>query len=107
MKQMTATELRDFLASGVTPVKIDVREEVELQYGVLEGAIHIPMQSVPSQLNAFEKHKNDTIVLICRSGKRSQQIGAFMEEMGFTDIINLAGGMNAWAKDVDTSMTVY
>lgn len=107
MKQMTATELRDFLASGVTPVKIDVREEVELQYGVLEGAIHIPMQSVPSQLNALEKHKNDTIVLICRSGKRSQQIGAFMEEMGFTDIINLAGGMNAWAKDVDTSMTVY
>lgn len=107
MKQMTATELRDFLASGVTPVKIDVREEVELQYGVLEGAIHIPMQSVPSQLNALEKHKNDTIVLICRSGKRSQQIGAFMEEMGFTDIINLAGGMNEWARDVDTSMTVY
>jgi rhodanese-related sulfurtransferase len=107
MKQMTATELRDFLASGVSPVKIDVREDVELQYGVIDGAIHIPMQSVPGQLNALEKHKNDTIVLICRSGKRSQQIGAFMEEMGFTDIINLAGGMNAWARDVDTSMTVY
>jgi rhodanese-related sulfurtransferase len=107
MKQMTATELRDFLASGVSPVKIDVREDVELQYGVIDGALHIPMQSVPGQLNALEKHKNDTIVLICRSGKRSQQIGAFMEEMGFIDIINLAGGMNAWAKDVDTSMTVY
>jgi rhodanese-related sulfurtransferase len=107
MKQMTATELRDLLASGVSPVKIDVREEVELQYGMIDGAVHIPMQSVPSQLNALEKNKNDTIVLICRSGKRSQQIGTFMEEMGFTDIINLAGGMNAWAKDVDTSMTGY
>jgi rhodanese-related sulfurtransferase len=107
MKQMTATELRDFLASGVSPVKIDVREDVELQYGVIDDAIHIPMQSVPGQLNTLEKHKNDTIVLICRSGIRSQQIGAFMEEMGFTDIINLAGGMNAWAKDVDTNMTVY
>ena len=107
MKQMTATELRDFLASGVSPVKIDVREDVELQYGVIDGAIHIPMHSVPGQLNALEKHKNDTIVLICRSGKRSQQIGEFMEQMGFTDVINLAGGMNAWAKDVDTNMTVY
>jgi rhodanese-related sulfurtransferase len=107
MKQMTATELRDFLASGVSPMKIDVREDVELQYGVIDDAIHIPMQSVPGQLNTLEKHKNDTIVLICRSGIRSQQIGAFMEEMGFTDIINLAGGMNAWAKDVDTNMTVY
>ncbi|MDO7597232.1 MAG: rhodanese-like domain-containing protein [Pseudomonadota bacterium] len=107
MKQMTATELRDLLASGVSPVKIDVREDVELQYGMIDGAIHIPMQSVPGQLNALEKNKNDTIVLICRSGKRSQQIGAFMEEMGFTDIINLAGGMNAWAKDVDPSMTEY
>jgi len=107
MKQMTATELRDFLASGVSPVKIDVREDNELQHGVIDGAIHIPMQSVPGQLNALEKHKNDTIVVICRSGKRSQQIGAFMEEMGFTDIINLAGGMNAWAKDVDSNMTVY
>ncbi len=107
MRQMRAIELRDYLANNISPVKIDVREEVELGYGVIEDAIHIPMQSIPGQLNALEKHKNDTVVLICRSGKRSQQIGQFMEEMGFTDIINLAGGMNAWAQDVDTSMTVY
>jgi len=107
MKQMTASALRDFLASGASPVKIDVREDIELQYGVIEGAIHIPMQSVPDQLYALEKHKNDTIVLICHSGMRSQQVGNYMEKMGFTDIINLTGGMNAWAKDVDTSMTVY
>ena len=107
MKQMTASELQDLLTSGVSPVKIDVREDNELQHGMIDGAIHIPMQSVHSHLNALEKHKNDTIVVICRSGKRSQQVAEFMEQKGFTDIINLAGGMNAWAKDVDTSMTVY
>jgi len=104
---MTATELRDFLASGVSPVKIDVREQIELQNGVMDGAIHIPMQSIPGQLNTLEQHKNDVVVLICRSGKRSHQVGDFMEQMGFTDVINLVGGMNAWAKDVDTSMSVY
>ncbi|NQY26050.1 MAG: rhodanese-like domain-containing protein [Piscirickettsiaceae bacterium] len=107
MRQMTAIELRDFLATGVSTVKIDVRESVELKYGVLEDSIHIPMQSVPNKLNELEQYKDDTIVLICRAGQRSNQIGIFLEQMGFTDVINLDGGMNAWAKDVDTSMTVY
>ena len=107
MKQMTATQLNDYLQTGVSPVLIDVREDIELEYGMIEGAIHIPMQSVPGHLNELEKDKNNTIVLICRSGKRSDQIGQFLEQMGFTDIINLDGGMNAWATDVDTSMTVY
>jgi len=107
MRQMTAIELRDFLATGVSTVKIDVREDVELEFGVMEDSIHIPMQSVPNKLNELEQHKNDTIVLICRSGRRSDQIGIFLEQMGFTDVINLVGGMNAWATDVDSSMTVY
>jgi len=107
MRQMTAVELRDFLATGVKPIKLDVREDIELEFGVIDGAIHIPMQSVPGQLNELEKHKNDTVVLICRSGRRSEQNGQFLEQMGFTDLINLEGGMNAWATDVDTSMTVY
>jgi rhodanese-related sulfurtransferase len=107
MRQMTATELRDFLDSGVETVKIDVREDIELEFGMLEGAIHIPMQSVPGQLNKLEKYKDDTVVVICRSGKRSDQIGQFLEQMGFRDIINLADGMNGWATNVDTNMTVY
>jgi len=104
---MNAVELRDFLATGVTTVKIDVREEIELQFGMLDDAIHIPMQSVPGQLNTLEEHKNKTVIVICRSGKRSDQIGQFLEQMGFSDIINLVGGMNGWATDVDASMTVY
>ncbi len=107
MRQMTATELRDFLATGVATVKIDVREDIELEFGILEDAIHIPMQSVPGHLNVLEKHKNETVIVICRSGRRSDQIGQFLEQMGFSDIINLSDGMNGWAADVDTTMTVY
>lgn len=105
---MTAIELRDFLATNISPVTIiDVREEIELKHGMIAGAIHIPMQSVPNQLNSLEEHKNDTVVLICRSGKRSNQIGLFLEQVGFTDLINLNGGMNEWAADVDSAMAVY
>jgi len=41
MKQMTAIELRDFLATDVKTIKIDVREDVELEFGVIDEAIHI------------------------------------------------------------------
>jgi len=107
MKNMTAIEVHELFKTGAETVKIDVREDVELEFGVMDGALHIPMESVPGQMNELEKHKNDTVVLICRSGRRSEQIGQFLEQMGFTDVINLEGGMNAWAVDVDTSMTVY
>ena len=107
MRQMMATELRDFLATGADTVKIDVREDIELEFGMLENAIHIPMQSVPGQLNELEKYKDETIIVICRSGRRSDQIGQFLEQMGFKDVINLADGMNGWAANVDTNMTVY
>jgi len=107
MKQMTATELQEYLATGVSVVKIDVREAHELQHGMLEGAVHIPMQTIPAQMVSIEENKNDPIVLICRSGMRSDQVGQYLEQSGFTDVINLVGGMNAWAKDIDTTMNVY
>lgn len=107
MKQMTATQLQAYLASGVESTLIDVRELHELQHGMLDGAIHIPMQSVPANVNEFDQDKAKPVVLICRSGKRSDQVGQYLEQIGFSDVINLVGGMNAWATDVDTSMTVY
>jgi len=108
MKQMTVAEVADFLASTeVTPVKIDVREAHELQNGMIEGAIHIPMNSIPEKLDELAQYKSDTIVLICRSGQRSDQVGQFLEHQGFEDVINMVGGMNGWAAEVDSSMSVY
>lgn len=107
MKQMTATELQAMLSSGVTPVMIDVREDNELVHGMIDGAIHIPMNNVPGRMDEFAPYKDKSVVLICRSGKRSAQVGQFMEHAGFTDVINLEGGMNSWAADVDNSMNVY
>lgn len=107
MKQMSATELQALLQTGVKPLLIDVREPHELVNGVIEGAVPIPMNDIPGRLEEFASYKDQSVVLICRSGKRSAQVGQFMEHVGFTDVINLDGGMNDWASQVDTSMTVY
>lgn len=107
MKQMNPSELQTLLSSGVQPLMLDVREAHELVNGMIGGAQHIPMNDIPARLEEFANYKDQTVVLICRSGKRSAQVGQFMEHVGFTDVINLDGGMNGWATDVDTSMTVY
>lgn len=107
MKNMTATDLRDYLATDVDPLLIDVRESHELANGTINGITHIPMNTLPARLNELEKYKNQTIVVICRAGQRSAQVGQYMEQMGFRDVINLASGMNGWATDVDPTMKVY
>lgn len=107
MKQMTATELQSYLTTETSAVLVDVREAHELSNGVLDGAIHIPMQQVPEVLEQLEPHRSSPLVLICRTGNRSGQVGQFLEGIGFTDVINLVGGMNAWAADIDSTMHIY
>ena len=107
MKQMTAIEFSTLLLSEAPPVMIDVRESHELIHGMIEGAIHIPMNEIPARLEELGPYQNKTVAIICRSGKRSAQVGQFLEHVGFNDVINLEGGMNSWAIDVDTTMSTY
>jgi len=108
MRQMSVADVATLLASSdISPVKIDVREAHELQNGMIDGAIHIPMNFIPEKIEELAEHKGDTIVLICRSGQRSDRVGQFLEQHGFSDVINMVGGMNGWASEIDTSMNVY
>jgi rhodanese-related sulfurtransferase len=107
MKNMTPTELYSLIDSGITPVMIDVREAHELHNGVIDGAMHIPMNEVPARMESLAAYQDQPVVLICRSGKRSAQVGQYMEHIGFANVINLETGMNGWAADVDSTMTVY
>lgn len=106
MKQMNATELAAWLPDH-NAMLVDVREAHELANGMLEDAKHIPMNHIPARISELEPAKNSQLVLICRSGQRSMQVGQYLEQAGFTDVINLQGGMNSWATDVDPSMRVY
>lgn len=106
MKQMNATELAAWLPVN-NALLIDVREAHELTNGMIKEAKHIPMNHIPARLGELESAKHSPIVLICRSGQRSMQVGQYLEQAGFDDVINLQGGMNSWATDIDPSMNVY
>jgi rhodanese-related sulfurtransferase len=63
------------------------------------------MHSIPARLNELDKEI--PIVCICHHGVRSMQVGRFLEQQGFEQIINLTGGIHAWATQVDSTMQTY
>ncbi|MDD3528262.1 MAG: rhodanese-like domain-containing protein [Gallionellaceae bacterium] len=75
---------------------IDVRTESEVSMGVIDGAIHIPLHLLP--IKAHEIPQDRPVVIYCRSGARSAQACAFMQQKGFDNMHNLAGGIAAWAR---------
>ena len=106
MQQISATQLHTLIDNPDKPLLLlDVREAIEFDYCHIEGSLLMPMQSIPQRLADLPKDK--TIVTICHHGMRSQQVAHFLLQNGFTDIINLTGGVNAWAAEVDNTMPRY
>lgn len=105
MRHFTVHELRKRLDLGDPPVLLDVREEWEMARCQLPGSIWIPMGQVMAR--ASELSKNAETVVICHHGIRSWQVAKFLEREGFVNVINLTGGIDAWAKEIDPSMQIY
>jgi rhodanese-related sulfurtransferase len=107
MTQITPLQLQGWLndASRDKPRLLDVREPWEFQICNLPDSVSIPMQTVPARLAELDPEV-DTVV-ICHHGVRSYQVAVFLERAGFSRLHNLAGGVAAWARDVQTSMPVY
>lgn len=102
---VSVTELAEELKSGKSLTLLDVRGEDELEISKLDGVVHIPMGEVP--LRYHELNPDDEIVVICRTGNRSEKVGNFLVKNGFGKVRNMVGGMNGWAEVVDPSMETY
>jgi len=107
MRQFSASQLKDWLADAGRdkPVLLDVREPWEFATCRIAGSISMPMRGIPARYH--ELRRDQDIVMVCHHGARSFQAGMFLEQMGFTGIINLQGGVAAWARDVDPTMPTY
>ena len=72
-------------------VLIDVRSKREYLEGHLNGAINIPLSIIKKSMNNIEKNKK--ILVYCQSGNRSKKALKILEDLGYTDIYNLKGGL--------------
>ena len=106
MREFSALELRDYLASAdPAPLLLDVREPWEFRICQIEGSQLVPMGQLPASLKALDPARET--VVICHHGIRSRQVAMYLDYQGFDRVINLAGGVDAWARDVDHRMATY
>jgi rhodanese-related sulfurtransferase len=77
---------------------LDVREESEYQSGHILNAKWIPLGKLLDRAGELERYREQTIVVVCRSGNRSATACSLLGKKGFTQAFNLAGGVMAWQK---------
>ncbi len=105
LSEITPAELKDRLASREQqPFILDVREPWEVAAASIPGALNIPMGDIPSRLTELDPDR-ETIVM-CHHGVRSAQVAIYLARNGFEQVINLAGGIDAWS-DLDPSVPRY
>lgn len=106
MRQLTAQQLHRYLQDTPSaPLLLDVREPWEFAICRIAGSRMIPMRHIPQALDDLDPQQET--VVICHHGVRSHAVAVYLENAGFADVINLQGGVSAWARDVDTSMPRY
>jgi len=105
MIEMTALELNKYISDNSGTILIDVRESWEYSVAAIKRSVHIPISEIQNRM--FDFDESHTIVFICHHGVRSRMVGAYFEQNGYKDIINLRGGIDSWAKTVDNTMSTY
>jgi sulfur-carrier protein adenylyltransferase/sulfurtransferase len=102
--QMSVQELKQRLDAGEDLMVLDVREPFEYQIANIGGTL-IPLNQVPQRLAEIDRNRE--IVVQCRSGARSQRVAEFLVNQGYPNVKNLAGGILAWADNIDPTIAKY
>ncbi len=116
MQHITPAQLQDWITTaqaqlpdGQLPVVLDVREPWELQTASVKPQgfelVAMPMRSVPARVT--ELGRSHPIACLCHHGGRSAQVAMFLINNGFEQVVNIHGGIHAWAQTLDTSVPTY
>src|SRR3954465_14539085 len=104
MKEISAKELKELIDQKADIQIADVREQHEFDAANINGDL-IPLGTIPTNVSRISKDKQ--VIVICRSGRRSENAIRFLEgNHGFTKLFNLKGGILAWKAEVDNSLKV-
>ena len=106
MQNITVTELKERLEQrNNKPLLLDVREPWEFAICHIDGSRLLPMREIPNAIQDLDIEQE--IVVICHTGVRSLQVCYFLQHEGFTKVMNLSGGVHAWATTIDPQMPTY
>lgn len=93
--ETTVQELKSRLDNAENIAVVDVREQYEYEEFNI-GSTHIPLVELMSRMDEIPATKEDEIIVVCRSGGRSGQAQMLLQSLGYTNVVNLKGGLLAW-----------
>lgn len=106
MEEITVFQLKEMQEANKEFILLDVRETFEYEFANLGGEL-VPLDKLPDRLNEIEQYKEKEMIVMCRSGSRSARACEYLSRNGFTNVKNLKGGINDWAREIDPSLPVY
>lgn len=92
VREITIEELKIALSNG--SAVIDVRESDEFESGHVPTAKHVPLGTVPSNVDAFRSDAE--VYVVCQAGGRSMRACEFLHDQGVTNVVNVIGGTAGW-----------
>jgi rhodanese-related sulfurtransferase len=98
--------VKQMLDRGEKFVLLDCRENGEVVTARIVGTMHVPMREIPARIAELGQ-KQDRIVVHCHHGGRSQRVTQFLRQQGFEQAQNMAGGIDAWSQEIDSSVPRY
>jgi len=101
------SSVKQMLDDGDEFLLLDCRNPDEFQTVQLEGAQLIPMGELPERVGELEAFRDQRIVVYCHLGGRSLQVTEWLRQLGFNKAQNMAGGIDAWASTIDTTLPRY
>ena len=101
--EVEVLELKKMLKNNEV-VLVDVRESYEVEICNIKGSLYIPMNEIPQNIDQLDKEKRYAVM--CHSGIRSLHVSNYLNSLGYSTL-NVIGGIDRWATDVDNNMKRY
>jgi len=105
MSSISVEQLAAWREAKTAHTLLDVREDAELAVCAITDALHIPMAQIPSRLQDLPQ--DQPLVVMCHHGMRSMRVVNYLHGTGHTNAVNLDGGIDAWARNIDPSVDLY
>lgn len=94
--EISIADTRQAIESHHSATLIDVREQWELRRGILEGAVHIPLDTIEEKKELLPRDPGEPIIVYCAIGMRSMRAVSKLAEMGYRNVHSMSGGISAW-----------
>jgi len=105
IKEITVHDLAEWRKSGKAFVLLDVRDPDEVATVRVDGSVWIPMREIPQRMGELDP--DASIAVMCHHGGRSERVAEFLASRGFPDVVNVAGGIDAYAAHIEPSLARY